>query len=60
MNWMYCDLYSGVGLKRLGDGWAVGNKEEEIKEGSLVQGCHHLGGRGKGNGVGVGGKRRMQ
>lgn len=35
----------------------MGNKEEEeIKEGSLVQGCHHLGRRGKENGVGIGGR----
>lgn len=61
MNWVSCDLYSGVRLKRLGDGWAVENEEEEeIKEGYLVQGCHHLGGRGEGNGVGVGAENAMR
>lgn len=50
---MYCGLYSGVGLKRLGDGWAVRGKEGgEMKEGSLVQGCHNLGGRGRAGGRG--------
>lgn len=48
VDWMYCDLYSGAGLKRLGDGQAVGSKEGgEIKEGSS-----NLGGRGRGAGLG--------
>lgn len=53
MDQMYCDLCSGVGLRRLADGWAVRGKEGgEIKEGSLVQGCHNLGGRGRAGGRG--------
>lgn len=39
-DWVYCDRYSGVGLKSPGDGQAVGGTGGggEIKEGSLVPG----------------------
>lgn len=58
---MYCDRYSGVGLKSLGDGQAVrGKGGGEIKEGSLVPGCSNLGGRGRGNRAGVQVKRNRQ
>lgn len=54
-EWVHCDLYSGVRWERRGDGQATGSKaEEEIKEGSLVQGRGKLSGRGRGNRARVG------